>query len=369
MRNSGSLTAIIAVALLGIVVIIAASVHKKPVLVETSAIANPATQAPDYAPPETAAFNDYGPEPAFVPQITAIVVDGDNLVIGTDDGLYMMPLVTKKTIPPQVINPEKRALAGITCLNAILPLDDERFIGGNGLYKFDGSYSDNLASYYPGETVNVIMEYSEGLLVGTDHGLWYHCNQSLDETGCTDAIIKPDIIVTALAEGLEGLWVGTYGDGLLYFDGDGWHERYLARDTFALAFVNALEYSYPYLWVGTDAGIFRYDGGRWAQLFASDSSESFAVNAILTTPAATYIGTENGLLRYASGSLKAVDDFNGMAIARLCADKKDVIVATRENGIYTYYGKEEIVSPEQLTYQAWPDTNTEVLAGTEGNLK
>jgi ligand-binding sensor domain-containing protein len=367
MKNSGSLAAIIAVALLGIIVIIAASVQKKPVLVETSAIANPATQAPDVVPPETAAFGDYASNAAVVPQITAIVVDGGNLVIGTDDGLYMMPLVTKKTIPPQVINPQKRTLAGITCLNAILPLGDERFIGANGLYKFDGSYNDNLASYYPGETVNVIMEYGDGILVGTNRGLWYHCNQSLDETGCTDAFIKPGVVVTALAEDRDGLWVGTFGDGLLYFNGDGWQERYLARDTFALAFVTALEYAYPNLWVGTDNGIFRYDGGRWAQIFASDSSESFAVNAILTTSAATYIGTEAGLLRYMAGSLKEVADFKGKAIAKLCADKKDVIVATRENGIYTYYGKEEIVSPEQLTYQAMPETNTEVLAGTEGN--
>jgi hypothetical protein len=41
-------------------------------------------------------------------------------------------------------------------------------------------------------------------------------------------------------------------------------------------------------------------------------------------------------------------------------------VATRTNGIYTYNGKEEIVSPEQLTFQAMPDsTKKEVLAGTE----
>jgi ligand-binding sensor domain-containing protein len=369
MKNSGSLTAIIAVALLGIVVIIAASVQKKPVLVETSAIANPASQTPDFVPPETAAFGGQSLDTTIVPQVTAIVVDGDNLVIGTDDGLYMMPLVTKKTIPPQVVNPEKRELPGISFLNAILPLGDERFIGGNGLYKFNGSYSENLGSYYPGETVNVIMEYGDGLLVGTDHGLWYHCNQPLDETGCTDAFIKPNLVVTALAEDRDGLWVGTYGDGLLYFDGDGWQERYLVRDTFALAFVTALDYSYPNLWVGTDAGIFRFDGGKWAQMFASDSSEEYAVNAILITRAATYIGTEDGLLRYANGSLKAVEEFNGMAIAKLCAEKKDVIVATREDGIYTYYGKEEIVSPEQLTW-AMPDTtNTEVLAGTEGNLK
>ena len=350
---------IIAVAMLGILVVMVGSIKKRPMIVETTATAN------EYASPETAAFNNDSGDFYYGPRVTSVLVDNDKLVIGTDDGLYMMPLSTGKTIPPATVNPEKRELgAGITCLNVIMPLGDDRYIGGNGLYKFDSSYTANLAAYYPNENINVVMEYGDGLLVGTDRGLWYHCSQPLDESGCTDAFVKPGIIVTALATDHDGLWVGTYGDGLLYFDGNSWQERYLRRDTFALSFINALEYTYPYLWVGTDQGIFRYDGGKWAQMFVSDSSEVYSVNSIMTTAAATYIGTENGLLRYAGDTLKIVDNFKGMPIAKICADKKDVIVATKEDGIYTYNGKEELVSPEQLTNLM---TKTEVLAGTEDN--
>lgn len=291
MKNSGSLTAIIAVVMLAILIIMVGSIKKRPVIVETNATAN------ETALPETAAFNDHSHDNYFGPQVTTVLVDDGRLVIGTDDGLYMTPLVKSKQIPPETISPEKRDLPGVTCLNAILPLGEDRYIGGNGLYKFDSCYEANLAAYYPGETVNVIMEYGDGLLVGTDHGLWFHCNNPSVEGGCTDAFIKSGIIVTALAKDHNGLWVGTYGDGLFFFDGRNWQERYLRRDTFALAFINAMEYSYPNLWVGTDEGIFRYNGGKWSQMYVSDSSETYAVNTILTTNAATYIGTEGGLLK------------------------------------------------------------------------
>jgi len=269
-----------------------------------------------------------------------------------------MPFNTSKKIPREPMEPEAREINGnMLCLNTILPLGDYRFAGGYGLYKLDSNYTMRVESSYPGETVNTMMEFADGLLVGTDHGLWYHCNEPFDETGCADTLLKSGIIVTALATDNNGLWVGTYGDGLFYFDGCTWQERYLKRDTFAFAFVNAIEYAAPYLWVGTDNGVWRYNGGKWAQMNVTDSSENYMVSSILTTPAATYIGTERGLLRY-TDSLRVVDSYEGMAIAGLCVSEKGVIVATRNNGIFTYNGKEKIVSPEQLT------AINEVSAGT-----
>jgi hypothetical protein len=100
-------------------------------------------------------------------------------------------------------------------------------------------------------------------------------------------------------------------------------------------------------------------------MFIADSSETFAVSTIMATPAATYIGTEDGLLRFASDSLQAEDKFEGVAIASLASNDKDVIVATRRDGIYKLKGKGEIVSPEQLTLQVMAEViNEEVLAET-----
>jgi ligand-binding sensor domain-containing protein len=340
------------VSVLCFLVVFVGSIKKRPVVVESSA------QADEYLHPESAAFDSEVSDESCQSEVTAIFADGKRLVIGTVGGLYVMPFNNSKKIPREPVTPEAREINGdMLCLNSILPLGEYRYAGGFGLYKLDSSYTMNLESSYPGETVNVMMEFADGLLVGTDRGLWFHCNEPFDETGCADTLLKSGIIVTALATDNNGLWVGTYGDGLYYFDGCTWQERYLKRDTFAFAFVNAIEYAAPYLWVGTDNGIWRYNGGKWAEMNVADSSENYMVSSILTTPAATYIGTERGLFRY-TDSLRFVDSYEEMAIAGLCVSERGVIVATRNNGIFTYNGKEKIVSPEQLT------AIIEVSAGT-----
>ena len=92
MKNSGSLTAIIAVAMLAILVVMVGSIKKRPMIVETNATAN------EFASPETAAFNNNSGDYYYGPRVTTVVVDDGRLVIGTDDGLYMMPLSTGKAM-------------------------------------------------------------------------------------------------------------------------------------------------------------------------------------------------------------------------------------------------------------------------------
>jgi len=355
MKNTGSLVAIIAVSFLCFAIVIVGSVRKRPVIVESNATAD--------EPVENAAFDSSELGGGFMPEVTTVLVDNGRLVIGTDNGLYLMPIADSfADRKPEPVTTE----ADLMCLNAILPLGESRFVGSySGLFKLDDSYTIAFESYYPGEAVYALLEFGDGILVGTDRGLWFHCDEPIDEFGCQDTLLLDNIIVTALATDYAGLWVGTYGDGLFYNDGRSWQQRYLLRDTVSFAFVNALEYRYPYLWVGTEKAIFRYNGGRWSQMFEADSSEIQMTTAIMSTPAATYIGTERGLLRCVGDTLAAVPEFEGKAVAALCANDKDVIVATRKDGIFTFKGKEEIVSPEQLTIQAWPeDIIKEVLAET-----
>lgn len=337
MNKQGSLTAIIAVSLIGFCVVIFASLKKRPRIQETTAIADV------YAAPESAAFGNQV-EPMPGPEVSSILMDEGRLVIGTKGGLFVLPSLTGEEQPQ-----ERATDVQITYLNTILPFNDERYIGADCLYKLDNNYAATLDRVELGGQVFDMVPFGEGLLVGTDDGLWYHCDDAGYFEGCPfDTLLKGDMAVTALAEDRRGLWVGTYGSGLYYFDGQKWRERYLERDTAMFDYVNALEYSYPFLWVGTDEAVFRYDGGKWAQMFVADSSEYYDITAIMTTPAATYIGTTDGLLRYASDSLKTVDGYDGMEISGFCRSEKGVLVATRDNGIFTFNGREEIVSPEQL---------------------
>ena len=339
MNKQGSLAAIIVISLIGFCVVIFASLKKRPRIVEKTATADV------YAVPETAAFDgNFQGENQANPEVTTILMDEGRLIIGAKNGIYVLPSLSGGEEPA-----ERRNDTRIAYLNVILPFDEIRYIGADCLYRLDNNYVTTLDKIELGSQVYDMIPFGEGLLVGTDVGLWYHCDDIGYFESCPfDTLLKDGMVITTLAEDRGGLWVGTYGDGLYYFDGQKWRERFLERDTAMFDYVNALEYVYPHLWVGTDEAVFRYDGGKWAQMFVTDSSEYYDVTAIMTTPAATYIGTTNGLLRYASDSLKVVEGYDGMEIAGFCRSEKGVLVATRNNGIFTFNGREEIVSPEQL---------------------
>ncbi len=354
MRNQGSLAAIITISIIGFCVVIMVGLKKKPSVVESTAMADV------FAVPETAAFNsDVPQEREALPQITNVLMDEGRLIVGTNNGIFVLPSLNSDE------DPVERKTA-ITHLNVILPFDDSRYIGADRLYKLDNNYAATMEEMELGSQVYDMIGFGEGLLVGTDTGLWYHCDDIDYFESCPfDTLLKGDMVVTALAEGRTGLWVGSYGSGLYHFDGQNWQERFLERDTSMFQYVQALEYTYPFLWVGTEEAIFRYDGGKWAQMFVADSSEYYDVTCIMTTPAATYIGSIDGLLRFAGDTLKAVDGFEGMQIAGLCRSEKGVLVATCNNGIFTFNGKEQIVSPEQLTPRIYDeDEENNVLAET-----
>lgn len=354
MRNQGSIVAVIIISVVGLAVVLIASLTTKPRIVETQAFAD------DLAPIEAAASEVVGPPAESNAVVNTVLVDEGRLVIGAGDGIYILPGFDDE------FELEKREPGvELTHLNAILPIGDHRYVAGDGLYLLDDNYSMLLEAFDFGSRVYALMEFGEGILIGTELGLWYHSDLPIEEGAAPDTLLKDSIIVTALVEDRGGLWVGTHGDGLYRFDGHSWLERFLYRDTLMFDFVNALEYSYPFLWVGTDEAIFRYDGGQWAQMFVSDSSETYDVTCIMTTPAATYIGTGAGLLRFAQDSLAIDEFFEGSEIVGLCRSEKGVIVATREDGIFTYQGKEEIASPEQLTPHIFAaDEQNEIIAGT-----
>jgi hypothetical protein len=358
MNKQGSIAAIIVISLIGFCVVIFTSLKKRPRIVERTATAD------IYAVPETAAFDGgLQGENQADPAISTILMDEGRLIIGTDKGVYILPALSGD------YQPEERQSA-ITYLNTILPFNESRYVGADCLYKLDNNYINTEEQIELGTQVFDMIEFGEGLLVGTDEGLWYHCDDPGYFPDCPfDTLLKDGMVVTALAEDRQGLWVGTYGDGLYFFDGQKWHERFLERDTAMFDYVNALEYVYPHLWVGTDEAVFRYDGGKWAQMFVADSSEFYNVTAIMTTPAATYIGTSDGLLRYASDRLKVVEGYEGMEIAGFCRSEKGVLVATRNNGIFTFNGREEIVSPEQLNPEIDDGDDIEnIIAETDPDL-
>lgn len=339
LSTKGQLVSIVLISLIAFILIIGASLKHKPKLVVVEATAE------QVAPIDSAI--EPAPEPVIenhYPVIDKAYYDDSRFDFISGDKLY-----TVMQDSADWGNPQEIALDTIALHTACLVYEDDQIvIGGDRLLIASPDYAELYDRYDLNSPINVILPFGEGYLVGANDGLYfvYDCYE--------DTILKEDILVSALAEDVGGLWVGTFGDGLWRFDGEKWQRRYLLRDTTIFDFVTALEYSYPFLWVGTPSGIFRYDGGSWCQLFVSDStdvsgeSEIYEVNCFLPRALNTYIGTEQGLFVYANDTLSAVPDFENTHVIGLFKGNKDIFVATRENGILTLKGKEEILRPDQL---------------------
>ena len=344
LSQRGQLVSIIVVSLLAITLIIGVSLKKKPRLVTVEATADQ-VMSPDTAlqlNQEAEANED------ICPEIEKVFHNEGRLEILSGNQLYTIARDSTGWTEP--IKSDFGSF--VDQLECVVYEENQVIIGGEKLVIAGKNNLELYDEYDLSQPIYVVLKFGDGYLVGANNGLHYFKEDK------TDTILKADILVNAIAEASGDLWVGTFGDGLWRFNGEKWQKRFLARDTSIFDFVNTLEYSYPFLWVGTPSGIFRYNGGSWNQLFVSDSSEIYEVNCFLPRALDTYIGTDQGLFVFANDSLQAVPEFTDSRVVGLFRDGKDILVATRDNGIFTLKGREEILRPEQLptSQPVWADT-------------
>jgi len=159
MKNQGSVIAIIVVSIIGFSVILFGSLKKRPRIVETSAIAD-VFEAPE-------AFIEEQNQNKTGIEITTILSDEGRLVIGTNNGIFILPDLSGD------MEVEQRGPVGeMIRLNEIVALEDNRYIGADYLYKFDYNYLTELERFELGAEVYSVINIGDGLLVGTDLGLW-----------------------------------------------------------------------------------------------------------------------------------------------------------------------------------------------------
>ena len=152
----------------------------------------------------------------------------------------------------------------------------------------------------------------------------------------TPVLLKDDLLVTALAFGPDGLWVGTDGNGLWRLNGDKWQKRFMRPDTGAFDYVTALAYKWPHLMVGTPKGLYRFDGGKWEVHDGQDSTfPGSYITALAFANHRWYIGTaEYGLWTLVDSTFAPVDEVPGSSITCIKVFRKDVYVGTEDAGVY-----------------------------------
>lgn len=220
-------------------------------------------------------------------------------------------------------------------LRAVALHDGLVYVGGQKLY----TLVDDQLVLFPEQiepAINVLTSFGPSLMIGTDDGLF-------SQTVLGIIKLKDSITVSALASDGDGLWVGTDGEGLYRWDGEDFQKRFLSRDESLFNNVTALAYNHNHLYLGTDQGLFIYDGGRWNPIDFTCGLPSNVVTAIDASDWIVYVGTDKGLVTYYKDVFKPVEGFSGQQIAAVRKVDRQLVVATTDQGLFVKTGNK--VSP------------------------
>jgi ligand-binding sensor domain-containing protein len=225
-------------------------------------------------------------------------------------------------------------------LNAVVRHNDQIIVGGDQLYTVSGNKLDPYIIQTEG-TIQYLSSINSRLMVGTDLGLYVESINGMEQ-------LMDDVSVTSIVSGFDGLWVGTDGQGLYYWDGDIFRKRYLLRDTSIFDIVHSLDYNHNHLYVGAATGFFVFNGGRWEQFTSVDGLPDDNVKSVDASSWVVYIGTENGIVSYFENNLTPVKKFETTSAAVVKSIGRKLIVGTDGNGVIMKAGSfvKTLVEPE-----------------------
>jgi len=214
--------------------------------------------------------------------------------------------------------------------NAVVLHNDKIFVGGEKLYEVRDK------ELYPVEigiegAINDLSSFSYRLLIGTETGLYSFSTFGLEK-------LMDDVAVSRLAGDKSGVWVGTDGDGLYRWDGTEFQKRYLQRDETLFNYVTALDYNHDHLYLGTDSGMYIYDGGSWTTLTTENGLPGNQINDIDASQWVVYIATDMGIVSYFDKDFIPVKKLEEtVALSLEIADRK-IIFGTYSEGLQMRVG-------------------------------
>ncbi len=263
-----------------------------------------------------------GPKPADVRyDFDDILLVDSTLYAVYDGGIVICDMTTKESV---TIDTDEK-------FNAVVVHDGSVFVGGEALYTVEDTLLVRLDIAFDG-IISSLYSYGYRLMIGTDCGLF-----SMSDSG--EEILMEEVAVTDMACDGDGLWVGTDGQGLYRWDGDEFHKRFLLRDTTIFDIVNSVTYSHQHLYLGTDVGLFVYDGGRWLQLTVADGLPSDIVETVDATSWVILIGTANGVISFYNNEFLPVPELEEKRINAFQRFGNKIIAATDHEGVIMKSGK------------------------------
>lgn len=176
---------------------------------------------------------------------------------------------------------------------ALLAIDDNVFAGTDaGVYLIEPT--GLVRTVWPEITAQVtsLSEYGGSIYVGTTVGLYEVVGETVELALTNKQVV--DVTRDSFA-----LWAATAEDGLLYRDENGWHQRTLLSDSNAFCGATSVVSAFDRTWVGTDHGLYVYNGYNWDLIDTADYLFDSHVTALAPGKSYMYIGTRSeGVFAY-----------------------------------------------------------------------
>jgi ligand-binding sensor domain-containing protein len=164
--------------------------------------------------------------------------------------------------------------------------------------------------------------------VGTSAGLYEVVGEEI-------VVSLSDKQVVDVTRDQFALWAVTAEDGLLYRDDNGWHDRALISDSSAFCGATRVVSAFDRTWVGTDHGLYVYNGYNWDVVDTTDFLFDSHVTALAPGKSYMYIGTRSeGVFAYShlNGGIWPLDWSDDLPVEGLDIDNGRYLVAVAGQG-------------------------------------
>ena len=215
-------------------------------------------------------------------------------------------------------------------LSAVINYQGQIYVGGDYLYQLKDETLEYIDDY--DSHINCLYEYNSDLLVGTEDGLFQKGLMGKEK-------LFDENSISVITSSNDGLWVGTYGNGLYYYDGDIFKKRYLLRDTSMFDYINTLDFNHNHLYVGSSNGLHIFDGGRWATYTQKEGLPGEEVISVDASDWVVYVATDEGVVSFFNEEIKPVEKLFDKRGNKIAKRGQKLILATDYEGILTKSGK------------------------------
>ena len=220
-----------------------------------------------------------------------------------------------------------------------------RYDSATGVLSIEGALTQQVVQDLALDSSDRLWAATEsgGIFVGQADGGWIRYQASSEASRSIFGDNVAALVSDPKAPG--AMWAAVNQHGLIYFDGQVWHDRTatarLPSKLFYDLYADPVDAS---LWIGSEGGVTRYDGRTWETLIVESVLPATSISSIVRSPFGTYwFGSRDGLTFHRPDSMPPwirIENISGAAEPVSANDWKvesdgNIIVGYEAGDLYT----------------------------------